>query len=182
MADTKISALTSIVGADVTTSTDVLPIIDTSVTTTKKILIDELRIALGLATQAQQETATSQVVTVTPGVQQYHPSAPKAWVVFNGSGTPSILSSYNVTNITDNGVGDYTINFTVAFSSTNYGCVGWARSNAVADASAHYVSADSNDSKTASAMQITVSKLNPSVPDGIRYDSTEVSLMFFGDQ
>lgn len=37
MADTKISGLTSLTGADVASATDVLPIVDTSVTTTKKI-------------------------------------------------------------------------------------------------------------------------------------------------
>ena len=46
MADTKISALTALTGANVDTAADVLAIVDTSVTTTKKILIDELRIAL----------------------------------------------------------------------------------------------------------------------------------------
>lgn len=47
MADTKISGLNSLTGSDVTTSTDVLPIVDTSATETKKILVDELGIALG---------------------------------------------------------------------------------------------------------------------------------------
>jgi len=54
MADTKISALTALTGASVDTTADVLPIVDTSATTTKKILIDELRIALNTyAGQAQ---------------------------------------------------------------------------------------------------------------------------------
>lgn len=46
MADTKISALTALAGSAVDTAADVLPIVDTSVTTTKKILVDELRKAL----------------------------------------------------------------------------------------------------------------------------------------
>lgn len=46
MADTKISALTALTGATVDTAADLLPIVDTSVTTTKKITVDELRIAL----------------------------------------------------------------------------------------------------------------------------------------
>lgn len=45
---------------------------------------------------------------------------PAAWVNFNGTGTPSIRASYNVTSITDNGVGDYTVNFTNALPDTNY--------------------------------------------------------------
>ena len=36
----------------------------------------------------------------------------QAWVNFNGTGTVAIRASYNVSSITDNGVGDYTVNFT----------------------------------------------------------------------
>lgn len=46
----------------------------------------------------------------------------KAWVNFNGTGTVAIRDSFNVSSITDNGVGRYTINFTTAFADTNY-CV-----------------------------------------------------------
>ena len=43
-----------------------------------------------------------------------------SWVAFNGSGTVAILAQSNVTSITDNAVGDYTVNWTVAFESVNY--------------------------------------------------------------
>lgn len=44
----------------------------------------------------------------------------KAWVNFNGTGTVAIRDSFNVSSITDNGTGDYTINFSSAFSDINY--------------------------------------------------------------
>ena len=44
----------------------------------------------------------------------------KAWVNFNGTGTVAIRASYNVSSITDNGVGDYTVNFTTALADANY--------------------------------------------------------------
>ena len=44
----------------------------------------------------------------------------KAWVNFNGTGTVAIRASFNVSSITDNGVGDYTVNFTTAMVDTNY--------------------------------------------------------------
>ena len=73
------------------------------------------------AAKADQETATSTTKYVTPAVQQNHPGMPKAWLRMTCSGgTPSIVSSYNVTSITDNGTGDFTVNFTVPFSSANY--------------------------------------------------------------
>ena len=43
-----------------------------------------------------------------------------AWVNFNGTGTVAIRSSYNVSSITDNGTGNYTVNFTSALSDANY--------------------------------------------------------------
>jgi hypothetical protein len=76
------------------------------------------------ATQAQQETGTSLVVGVTPGRQHYHVSAAKAWIRFDGTGTPTAAASYNISSITDNGTGDYTLNFTTSFSTaTSYGFV-----------------------------------------------------------
>ena len=44
----------------------------------------------------------------------------KAWVNFNGTGTPAARASYNVSSITDHGTGDYTINFTTALVDANY--------------------------------------------------------------
>ena len=44
----------------------------------------------------------------------------KAWVNFNGTGTVAIRASYNVSSITDNGTGRYTINFTNAMPDANY--------------------------------------------------------------
>jgi hypothetical protein len=46
----------------------------------------------------------------------------KAWVNFNGTGTPAIRSSYNVASITDGGTGIFSVNFTVPMSDANY-CV-----------------------------------------------------------
>jgi hypothetical protein len=45
----------------------------------------------------------------------------RAWVNFNGTGTVAIRASGNVTSITDNGTGDYTMNFTTAMPDANYG-------------------------------------------------------------
>jgi len=50
----------------------------------------------------------------------------RAWVNFNGTGTVAIRASGNVSSITDNGTGDYTVNFTTALSDANYAIVGFA--------------------------------------------------------
>lgn len=44
----------------------------------------------------------------------------KAWCNFNGTGVVAIRASYNVSSITDNGTGDYTVNFTTALADTNF--------------------------------------------------------------
>ena len=46
----------------------------------------------------------------------------RAWVNFDGTGTVAIRDSGNVSSITDNGTGDYTVNFTTNMPDTNY-CV-----------------------------------------------------------
>jgi hypothetical protein len=47
----------------------------------------------------------------------------RAWVNFNGTGTVAIRASGNVSSITDNGGGDFTVNLTTAMPDTNYGIV-----------------------------------------------------------
>ena len=48
----------------------------------------------------------------------------RAWVSFNGTGTVAIIGSGNVSSITDNGVGDYTVNFATYMTDDDYCVVG----------------------------------------------------------
>jgi hypothetical protein len=52
----------------------------------------------------------------------------RAWVNFNGTGTVAIRTSFNVSSITDNGTGDYTVNFTNAMPDANYAVNGLTNS------------------------------------------------------
>lgn len=80
--------------------------------------------ATGQATQAQQESGSATDVYVTPGRQQYHPSASKGWAFFGVSG--NIVASYSASSVTDNGTGDATLGWTTAFSSAGYSVVATA--------------------------------------------------------
>lgn len=60
---------------------------------------------------------SAQVPTVSGTAPLY---MARAWVNFNGTGTPAIRGSGNVSSITDNGTGDYTVNFTSALVDANY--------------------------------------------------------------
>lgn len=53
----------------------------------------------------------------------------KAWVNFNGTGTVAIRASKNVSSITDNGTGDYSVLFITPLVDANYAWVGSARSS-----------------------------------------------------
>ena len=63
-----------------------------------------------------QDTAGANSLTTA----QIYNGASKAWVNFNGTGTVAIRASFNVTSITDNATGNYTVNFTTALADANY--------------------------------------------------------------
>jgi len=57
-------------------------------------------------------------ITTTTGSAPYYGA--RAWVNFNGTGTVAISASVNVSSITDNATGYYTVNFTTAMADANY--------------------------------------------------------------
>jgi len=61
-------------------------------------------------------------------------SAAKAWVNFNGTGTIAIRDSFNVSSLTDNGTGNYSLQFTSNMSNTNYPASGFVSQASQADA------------------------------------------------
>jgi hypothetical protein len=71
-------------------------------------------------TLSTQSNATVPIDTVVNGTA-------KAWVNFNGTGTVAIRASFNVSSITDNGVANFTMNFTTAMPDANYAAVGSGR-------------------------------------------------------
>ena len=66
--------------------------------------------------------------TIVPAALNASGSAPvyaaRAWVNFNGTGTVAIRASGNVSSITDNGTGFYTVNIATALADSNYSVVG----------------------------------------------------------
>ena len=62
----------------------------------------------------------------------------RAWVNFNGTGTPAIRASGNVSSITDRATGQYTVNFTNAMPDANYCAVG-THSNVSGDSSSTFI-------------------------------------------
>ena len=65
------------------------------------------------------------VVQFTDGAGTQNGTLCRAWVNFNGTGTVAIRASFNVSSITDNNNGDYTVNFSNSLTDANYAVVGF---------------------------------------------------------
>jgi hypothetical protein len=84
----------------------------------------------------------------------------KAWVNFDGTGTVAIRASYNVSSITDNSTGNYTVNFANALADANFVATGCCRPTA--GGTPHYVFAVENkDTVVRSTSAICFYFLNP---------------------
>ena len=94
----------------------------------------------------------------------------RAWVNFDGT-TGTIRSSGNVSSITDNGTGDYTINFTTAMPDANYSSVGTAGGS---DSMTSAMSTNYDAAQTTTALRVVVYDYN-----GTRRDYAHVSIAVF---
>jgi hypothetical protein len=99
----------------------------------------------------------------------------RAWVNFNGTGTVAINASGNVSSITDNGVGLYTVNFTTALADTNYCLASWVRRENTSVGYGAICSAQSDFTKTTSAIQINT----PYTPGPGNTDFLEIDIAVF---
>lgn len=97
--------------------------------------------------------------------------AARAWVNFNGTGTVAIRASGNVTSITDNGVGDYTVNFTTAMPDANYSTLPTSRTDGPGTA---WVALRANTTNTTSATRVLTY-----TSGGASGDSSEVNVAIF---
>ena len=122
------------------------------------------------ATQADQETSTSTTTYVSPGRQQFHPASAKAWVKFTTVTTTSILASYNITSLTDNGTGDTTITIATDFSSAHYAYA------AMSEYDNGLVNGDGNTPAAGTLRVVHQGSTNSTPFDGI------MSVIMFGDQ
>ena len=93
----------------------------------------------------------------------------RAWVNFNGTGTVAIRESGNVSSITDNGTGDYTVNFTTAMPDANYAVSGMTYDNGD---SARVISQNGN--QVAGSRRVSVSDFSYA-----KFDSNQISVAIF---
>lgn len=132
-----------------------------------------LRDAAGRA-KVTSPSAADDIATKGWVEAQGGPGIAKAWVVFNGASTPpSIISSFNVSSITDNGAGNYTINFTNPLPNANYVVSGSAMSTD--ETGKAFIGLPPSGPLTTSACKIRVY-----YADSGNFDSSRISAMFHG--
>jgi len=84
--------------------------------------VDELQ---GI-TAAGDITVTSEGGAATQSLQQ---GLVKVWFLYDGSGTPAFLDSFNTSSLTDHATGDHSVNFTNAMSNANHSLGGAVGNN-----------------------------------------------------
>lgn len=90
-------------------------------------LVSSGTIASNVTATTQTSGTNNTTVATTAFVQTaVGGGGPKVWVNFNGVSGTSIRASYNVSSVTYNGVGDYTVNFTTPLVDANYAVTGTA--------------------------------------------------------
>lgn len=95
----------------------------------------------------------------------------RAWVNFNGTGTVAIRASGNVSSITDNGTGDYTVNFTTAMSDANYcGLIATEERG---------LTPTIGQGNTTTGIAAASCRVNTFVYDNTPYDAESVNVAFF---
>jgi hypothetical protein len=117
-------------------------------------LIETASLDTGLvAPSATTATTATSLTTASGSAPSY---SARAWVNFNGTGTVAIRASGNVSSITDNSTGNYTINITTAMPDANYATV-WVGGGQGTSGSSYSVTAAS---QTASAVTIQSRAVN----------------------
>jgi len=102
----------------------------------------------------------------------------RAWVSFRGRDTVGIQAAFNVSSITDRGIGSYTVNFTNALSSNQYCTLGLAASDGIANNGLVLAPNYNSSTTTTSSYQIATLAFS-SNPTGSVYDPISVYCSVF---
>ena len=107
----------------------------------------------------------------------------KVWVNFNGSGTVEIRDDFNVSTLTDNGTGDYTITFDTALANNDYALVTNQRLDTNGGAPNIVHTGNEHDDNTTTSAKIVsgTGNQNAAGNSGTASDCSSVHVVIFGD-
>ena len=103
-------------------------------------------------------TVGSSTITVNSGAIMADPPGTaglffaRAWVNFNGTGTPAVVAGGNASSITDTAAGDYTVNFSTNMSDINYAVAGTGSGDGVGSGGIGF----SNESRTTAGCRVKI--------------------------
>jgi hypothetical protein len=100
----------------------------------------------------------------------------RAWVNFNGTGTVAIRASGNVSSITDNGTGNYTVNFTTDMPTADYCALVTSIPKTVANNVNFGFGVFPGGTKTVSAVQVAVGGSSNVGGFNVDYDQVNVAV------
>ena len=133
-----------------------------------------------IATQAEMEAGTSITAVVTPGRQQFHPSACKAWLRCGVAA--DLTANYNITSLTDTGTGVVAITIATDFSSaTGYACVACVEATATTWAVANTREVHIRNA-TLAAGTVSLDCIDNTATTSLVKDPSSWHAAFYGDQ
>jgi hypothetical protein len=100
----------------------------------------------------------------------------RAWVNFNGTGTVAIREDGNVSSITDNGTGLYTVNFATAMPDANYSCVASCSWQGSTSRNIINVMSDGNSSEAPTTTTVKLEVVNYGTGSAFDSDYTNVAI------
>ena len=100
----------------------------------------------------------------------------KAWVNFNGTGTVAIRDSYNVSSITDDGTGQYRVNFSTPTNNSNYVHFISTGGNSDSPSNTFSINTNNNSYSQTTTYAVVVSRFN-----GALYDSDRIHSVVFSN-
>jgi hypothetical protein len=125
------------------------------------------------------DNATSTAITITSDGRGLSQFTAKAWVNFNGTGTVAIRDSHNVSSISDNANGDYSIYFSNSMSNTNYSFTGFSGNNTTGDSYSYMLGGQ--PLYYTGELRFKTGYYNSTSSDWTKYDSKYINIQVFGD-
>lgn len=142
---------------------------------TSPVDADELRLADSAASFGFKKITWANILAAIKSFFGASGSAPvfacRAWVRFSGA-TGTILASGNVTSVTRNGVGDYTVNFTTNLPDSNYATV--LTTGGATSSTTDTINVNNTGGQTASSVRILAVRASTGV-----FDPNNVSVAVF---